>query len=50
MDVDELIDELGYYTGTVFVEVKGRMFEVEAVEEDSQGVYLRVRTTDREMR
>ena len=48
MTIAELINELGYFdeSATAEVEINGQVFPIEAVTEDSQGVYVQVTTTE----
>ena len=50
MNVNELIEELEYYAGEIFIEVNGHVFEIEQITDDSQGTYIVAKTSDREYR
>ena len=52
MDVETFTDELSFCESDrqVFVEIGDHQFEIEYVTEDSQGVYLHLKTQDRSMR
>jgi hypothetical protein len=50
MNVNRLISEIESYEGRIFIEVNDVVYDIERITDDSQGVYIIAKTSDRDYR